>query len=76
MLNAFYDGAPFCPLTIHVDSLCCTMAPAAIYSRRPVGGVGLWVWLVVEWVRTAGVQGRTRKEGRSRVGQRDCVCRR
>lgn len=40
MLNAFDDRAPFCPLVIHVDSLCCAMTAAAMYSRRPVGGSG------------------------------------
>jgi hypothetical protein len=40
MLDALEDIAPFCPLLTHVDSLCCAMAPAAMYSRRPVGGSG------------------------------------
>jgi hypothetical protein len=63
MLNALDDRAPFCPLAIHVDSLCYAMAPAAMYSCRPDGGVRLWFWSVGKWVRTAGVQGRTRKGG-------------
>jgi hypothetical protein len=40
MLDALDDRAPFCPLVIHVDLLCCAIAPAAMYNRRPVGGSG------------------------------------
>lgn len=40
MLGAIKDGAPFCPLAIHVDALCCAMAPTAMYSGKAlvVGG--------------------------------------
>ena len=30
MLNTVNDRAPFCPLAIHEEALCCAMAPAAM----------------------------------------------
>lgn len=39
MLDTVNDRAPFCPLAIHVDMLCCAMALAAMYSRDGIAGV-------------------------------------
>ena len=44
MPEAVDDGAPFCPLAIHVDARCCAMASTAMYrsQARRLGPVGLW----------------------------------